>query len=77
MREPIEGSSGQPFAAQHFCPILEGQIGCDNETLTLVGGANDVEQQFSTDLAGWNEPKLMVVSVKLGSVRQVAHFDFG
>ena len=30
-----------------------------NEALPLVGGADDVEQQFSSYLAGWNVAQLI------------------
>lgn len=48
MRKPIEGSPREAFAAKHFGPILERQVGGDNQTLPLVGSANDVEQQLGS-----------------------------
>lgn len=31
MRQPVEGGSGQPFAAQHLSPALKGQVGGDDQ----------------------------------------------
>ena len=44
MRQPIEGRSGQPFAAENLGPVLEWQIGGHDQAVALVGCGDHVEQ---------------------------------
>ena len=46
VRQPVKRSARQPFATEHLGPILEWQVGRHNQTCPLVGGADNVEQQF-------------------------------
>ena len=50
--EAVQGGPGQPFAAEYFRPVFERKIGGYNQTLSLVGRADHVEQQLRSDLAG-------------------------
>ena len=50
VRQPIEHRPGQAFAAAAFRPLLERQIGRDDQALPLVGLADHLEQQFRPGL---------------------------
>ena len=52
MSEAIESGSGQPFAAEHFGPVFEGQVRRDDNAVAFVRGADDVEEKFGADFAG-------------------------
>ena len=54
MGEAIQESAGEPFGAQHLDPVLERQIGCDDEAGALVSAADDIEEQFGTGLGEWD-----------------------
>ncbi len=43
MCEPVEGGSGEAFAAEHFGPVLEGQVGGDEKALALISPADHLE----------------------------------
>ena len=59
MRQPVECRARESLAAEHLGPILERQVGRHDQTRSLVSGADDVEQQLSTQLAGRNVPQLV------------------
>ncbi len=59
MGQPIECGAGQALAAKDFGPVLERQVGRDDQIQPFVGGADHVEQQLCTDLA-W--PKAATIS---------------
>ena len=48
----VERCTGEPFATQHFCPLLERQIGRDDHARTFVGGADHIKEQLRTRFAG-------------------------
>ena len=50
--EPVEGRPGEALGAEDFCPGLEGQIARDDQARALIGGRDDVEEQFGADLGG-------------------------
>ena len=52
MSQPIQSGAGQTFTAQYFGPVFERKIGRDDQALTFVSGADHVEQQLRSDLAG-------------------------
>ena len=54
MREPVERRPGEALGAEDLCPGLEGQIAGHDQARALVGGRDDVEEQFGTDLGGGN-----------------------
>jgi hypothetical protein len=39
VREAIKGGSGEPFAAEHLGPLLEGEVRGHDQTLPLIGRA--------------------------------------
>ena len=52
MGEAIECGAGQSLAAQDFDPLLEGQVGGDDEAGTFIGGADHVEEELGAELTG-------------------------
>jgi len=46
VRKAIEGGSREPLAAEHLGPLLEGQVRGHDQALSLVGRAQDVEEQL-------------------------------
>jgi len=50
--EAVEGCSGESFGAEHFGPGLEREVGGDDHAGAFVGGRDDVEEQFGSDLGG-------------------------
>ena len=50
--EPVEGCAGEPFGAEHFGPVLERQVGGDDQAGAFVGSTDDIEEQFGPQLAG-------------------------
>ncbi len=48
MGEAVEQSAGEPFGSKHLDPVLEGQIGGDDEAGALVSATDYVEEQFGT-----------------------------
>jgi hypothetical protein len=54
MREAVEGGSGEPFAAEHLGPLIEGQVRGDDQALPLVGGAQNVKKHLGPYLPGGN-----------------------
>ncbi len=51
MREPIQSRPGEAFAAEHFGPVFERQVGGHNQAVPIVGGGDDIEQQLRPSLA--------------------------
>lgn len=51
MGQPIQRCPGEPLAAQHLRPVLEGQIGGHDQAGPLVGRADHIEQQLRPQLA--------------------------
>ena len=49
-RDAVEERSGHAFVAQYLGPVLEGQVGCEQNALAFIGAADDLKQQFSADL---------------------------
>ena len=47
--EAVEKGSGEPLAAQDLGPLLERQVGGDNQAGAFVGPADDLEEE----LGGW------------------------
>ena len=54
VREAVEGGSGEPFAAEHLGPLLEGQVRGDDQSLPIIGRAQDVKKQLGPFLPGGN-----------------------
>ena len=70
MGEPVERRAGEPLAPQDLGPVLERQIGGDDETVALVGRADDVEQQLGARLTGRNVAQFVEDDqIELGQLR--------
>mgnify|MGYP001614518690 CR=1 FL=1 len=52
MREPVERGPGQAFAAQDLHPLLERQVGGEDQAGAFVSGADHIEEKFGAELAG-------------------------
>jgi len=48
MGETVEEGAGEPFGSKNLDPVLEGQIGGDDEAGALVSATDYVEEQFGT-----------------------------
>ncbi len=45
MREAVEGGAGEPLAAEHLGPLLEGKVRGHDQTLPLIGRARERTEQ--------------------------------
>ncbi len=59
MGESIEHGTGQTFVVEDLGPLLERQVRRNNDAGPLIGLADDVEQQFRSQLAGRNVPQFI------------------
>ena len=48
MSEPVQQGLGEPFAAHNLNPVLEGQIGGDDQAGAFIGPTNRLEEQFGS-----------------------------
>ena len=77
-REATEGGCGEPLAAEHLGPPLEGKVRGHDKTLPLICRAQDVKSR--TRRASWSEGSglpsvavpLPVVPARSAPVRRVA-----
>jgi hypothetical protein len=44
VREPVQRRACEPFAAENVGPVLEGQVGRDDQAVAFVRGGDDVEE---------------------------------
>ena len=51
VRQPIQHRTGQPLRAADFRPVLKRKVGRDNQTLSFIGSADHLEQQFRASFA--------------------------
>ena len=51
VREPVQRCSREPFAAEDFGPVLEGQVRRHDEAVAFVSRGDDVEEELSSSLA--------------------------
>jgi len=49
--QTVQQCSRQAFAAQHFSPLLKGQIGGDDQAGAFIGPADHIKEQFPPVLA--------------------------
>ena len=48
--EPVQQGSGQPLGAEHLRPLVEGQVGGDQDGPSLVSLAEDLEEELGSCL---------------------------
>ena len=59
VREPVQRRSREPFAAQDFGPVLEGQVRCHDQAVAFVGRRDDVAEEFGPGLARRDVPEFV------------------
>ena len=52
-------ASGQPLRAEDLGPLVEGQVGGDQDRPPLVSLADDLEEELRAGLGEWDEAKLV------------------
>ena len=58
MRQPVQHGPGQTFGAADLHPLLERQIGRDDQALAFVGSADHLEERFG--LSGGQGPMIWI-----------------
>ena len=48
--DPVQQSAGQSFVTEDFRPVLERQVGGQNQTGSFISTADDFKQQFGPGL---------------------------
>lgn len=55
--ESVESSTGEPVASDHFGPVLEWEVGGDDNAVAFVSGRDHFEEKFSApDLLAGTQP---------------------
>ena len=57
--EAVQQGAGQPLRAEDLGPLVEGQVGGDQDRPSLVSLAEDLEEELCTGLGEWDEAKLV------------------
>ena len=47
--EPVQQRSGQPLRPEDLAPLVEGQVGGDQDVLALIALAENLEEEFADD----------------------------
>ena len=47
--EPVQQRAGEAFRTEHLGPLIEGQVGGDQDGAALVALAEDLEEEFADD----------------------------
>ena len=72
--EPIEGGAGEAFGAEDLGPVLEGQVGGDDQAVPFVGLTDQVEQELGARSARRDVSQLVehqqVLLAELGAQAQ-------
>ena len=59
MSEAVQECAGQPLRAEDLSPLVEGQVGGDQDRPSLVSLAEDLEEELRARLGEWDEAKLV------------------
>ena len=59
MSEAVQQGAGQPLRSEDLGPLVEGQVGGDQDRTSLVSLAEDLEEELSAGLGEWDEAKLV------------------
>ena len=59
MSEAVQQGAGQPLRAEDLGPLVEGQVGGDQDRTSLVALAEDLEEELSAGLGEWYEAQLV------------------
>ena len=57
--EAVEQSAGESLRAEDLGPLVEEQVGGDQDRPSLVSLAEDLEEEFRAGLGEWDEAKLV------------------
>ena len=57
--EAVQQGAGQPLRAEDLGPLVEGQVGGDQDRPSLVSLAEDLEEELRAGLGEWDEAKLV------------------
>ena len=57
--EPVQQRPGEPFGAKHVGPLVEGQVGGDQDGAPFVVLAEDLEEQFRAGGGPGHEAQLV------------------
>ena len=57
--EPVKQSAGEPLRAEHVGPLVEGQVGGDQDEAPFVALAEDLEEEFRTGGGPRHEAQLV------------------
>ena len=55
----VRESAGEPLGAEDLCPLVEGQVGGDEDRSSLVALAKDLEQQLCAGLGERDEAEFV------------------
>ena len=59
MSEAVQQGAGESFRAEDLGPLVEGQVGGDQDRTSLVSLAEDLEEEFRAGLGEWDEAQLV------------------
>jgi len=62
MSQAVQRGADQALAPEYFRPILERQIGRDNQAIPLVGRGDHIEQEFRPSLAGGRRSQISIAT---------------
>ena len=57
--QAVQESAGEPLGAEDLCPLVEGQVGGDEDRACLVALAEDLEQQLCAGLGERDEAEFV------------------
>ena len=57
--EPVQQRAGEPFGSKHVGPLVEGQIGGDEDGAAFVALAEDLEEEFRAGGGQGDEAQLV------------------
>ena len=57
--QAVQESAGEPLGAEHLGPLVEGQVGGDEDRAALVALAEDLEQQLGAGLGERHEAEFV------------------
>lgn len=59
VRDAVEQGASQALVAEYFGPVLEGQVGGEDDALAFVRTADDLEEQLGAGLGEGHVAKLV------------------
>lgn len=65
--QPVEHGPGQPFAAEHFSPVFNGQVGRHDQAGAFLSPADHLKEKFGS-LGSTPSSVQLLLTKKLGSL---------